>query len=120
MKTRFATLFAVLALALGPAAFAAEQDNKPADKKEPPKNEKCCTDGKDCKSEDGKCKAAESTCEKPKRVVLTGSHIPQLITRHGRITDGINAVTVVSREDLEATGETNIAAALRKVVPAIR
>ena len=117
MKTKFSTLLAVLALTIGPAAFAADKDAKPADKKDTPKQEKC-TDCKDCK--ECKCKAGECKCddtEKPKTVMLTGSHIPQRVTRIGRITDGISPVIVLTSADLEATGETDLAAALRKAVP---
>ena len=114
MKTRFPTLLAVLALTLGPAVMAADQDKKPAEKKDPPKDEKCCADCKDCKGKADDCK-----CEKPKVVMLTGSHIPQRVTRYGRITDGISPVTVISREELQATGEVDLARALHKLVPSI-
>lgn len=116
MKTYLRTAAVLFSLAVGSAVFAAD---KPADKKDAPKGEKCacCKEGKECKDKDCKC---EKCAEKPKLVMLTGSRIPQRITKQGRITDGINPVTVFTSEDLAATGETDLAAALRKLHPSIR
>ena len=112
MKTYLRSTAVVFSLLLGTAVFAAD---KPADKKD----EKCpaCKDGKECKEKDCKC---EKCAEKPKLVMLTGSHIPQKITKLGRITDGASPVTVLTREDLLATGETDLASALRHASPFIR
>ncbi|MBA4135716.1 MAG: hypothetical protein C0518_00205 [Opitutus sp.] len=111
MKKTLTTLLATAALVLAPALFAAD-NAKPADKKD----EKCCTDCKDCKCEKGKC-----ACDKKeKKVMLTGSHLPQTVTKVGRITDSIQPVSVYTSEDLLATGETDIASALRKLSPRIR
>lgn len=110
MKKTLTTLLATAVLALVPAMFAADND-KPADKK------KCCESCKDaCKCEAGKC-ACDS---KEKKVMLTGSHIPQTVTKLGRITDSMNPVSVYSREDLLQTGETDVASALRKLSPRVR
>ncbi len=116
MKSSLRPAAVVFFLVLGTAVFAAD---KPADKKDVPKADSCacCKDGKDCKDKDCKC---EKCAEKPKLVMLTGSRIPQRITKQGRITDGINPVTVFTSEDLAATGETDLAAALRKLHPSIR
>lgn len=112
MKTKLSLLVAAFALALGPAIHAA--DEKPADKKDDIK----CIDGKDrCKHETGKCKGCDQS---EKKVTLTGSYLPQKVSRVGRITDGIHPVIVLSREELEATGATDVASALRKAVPAVR
>jgi outer membrane cobalamin receptor len=109
MKAKLSVLAAAFALALGPAIHAA--DEKPADKKD----DRPRVEGKGgCRCEIGKC------CGKEKKVMLTGSYLPQKVTRVGRITDGIHPVTVLSREDLEATGATDVASALRKALPATR
>ncbi len=50
----------------------------------------------------------------PKLVLLTGSHLPQRVTKVGRVTDSIQSVTVLTREDLEAAG------GLRARVPGMR
>ncbi|MBI2515721.1 MAG: hypothetical protein HYV95_02285 [Opitutae bacterium] len=111
MRTKLNLLAATLALAIGPAIYAA--DAPPADKKDDAK----CTDCKNgCKCETGKCQCGD----KEKKVMLTGSYLPQTVTRVGRITDGMHPVTVLSRADLEATGETNVASALRKALPMMR
>lgn len=108
MRTKLSLLAAAVALAIGPAIYAA--DAPPAGKKDDAK----CTDCKSgCKCETGKCKCDE----KEKKVILTGSYLPQTVTRVGRITDGIHPVVVLSREDLEATGATDVATALRKALP---
>ncbi len=116
MKTYLRTAAVLFSLAVGSAVFAAD---KPADKKDAPKGEKCacCKEGKECKDKDCKC---EKCAEKPKLVTLTGSHLPQKITKLGRITDGASPVTVLTREDLLATGETDLASALRHASPFIR
>lgn len=112
MKKMLTTLLATAALTLAPALFAAD-NAKPADKKPA----KCCEHCKDaCKCEAGKC-----TCEpKEKKVLLTGSLLKQKVTKVGRITDGMHPVSVYSREDLDMTGESDVASALRKLSPAIR
>jgi hypothetical protein len=113
MKKTLTTFLATAVIALVPALFAAD-NAKPADKKEA----KSCTDCKDCK--ECKCEKGKCTCEpKEKKVRLTGSHLPQTVTKLGRITDSVQPVSVFTREDLENTGETDIAAALRKLSPAI-
>lgn len=113
MKTKLSLLFAAVAFALVPAIHAADQ--KPADKKDP--SAPCCEHCKDaCKCEAGKCTCDEKKPEK-KMVMLTGSRLPQEVTRVGRITDSMHPVTVLSREDLDSTGEADLARALRKLVP---
>lgn len=110
MKKTLTTLLATAVIALVPALFAAD-NAKPAEKKD----EKCCSDCKDCKCEKGKC-----TCDKKeKKMTLTGSHIPQTVTKVGRITDSMQPVSVYSREDLLETGETDLASALRKLSPRV-
>lgn len=106
-------------LALVPTAFATDaQPATKADKKEKPAAAcEACKDG--CKCEPGQCKCDAKKKDKEKRVVLTGSHIPQRVTKHGRITNGISPVVVYSASDLESTGETSVAAALRKLSPAL-
>lgn len=118
-STLFRTLAISTLLALAPAAFAADaQPATKADKKEKPAAAcEACKDG--CKCEPGQCKCDAKKKDKEKRVVLTGSHIPQRVTKHGRITTGISPVVVYTADDLKGTGETDIAAALRKLSPAL-
>ena len=112
MKTKISTLLAAALIALVPALTAADKA-KPADKKDT----KCCEHCKDaCKCETGKC----SCDSKEKKMVLTGSLLPQSVTKVGRITDSAQPLSVYSRQDLEDTGETDVASALRKLSPAIR
>ena len=118
MKTYLRAAAVLSVLCLATVGFAAD---KPADKKDAPKHEKCA-DAKDCKN----CKEKDCKCEecaknaKPKMVVLTGSYLPQRLTMTGRITDGASPVIVLTREDIENSGAMNLADALRKAVPSIR
>ena len=115
MKAKLSLLAAACLFALAPALTAADGKDKSADKKDAAKCEHC----KDaCKCETGKC---QCNCQEPekKTVMLTGSHIPQQVTEVGRITDSAMPVTVITQDDLSRTGEVNLAAALRKSVPAI-
>ncbi|MBI3886540.1 MAG: hypothetical protein HY302_12550 [Opitutae bacterium] len=116
MKTSLRAFAVLCSLAVGSAVFAGD---KPADKKEAPPAEKGAAgkDAKQCQEKDSKC---EKCPDQPKLVMLTGSRIPQRITKLGRITDGMNAVSVYSRADLESTGETDVASALRRLSPSIR
>jgi outer membrane cobalamin receptor len=54
------------------------------------------------------------------KVKLTGSHLPQRVTKVGRITDSASPVAVYSRADIEATGATDLKSALRALSPSIR
>jgi hypothetical protein len=118
-----ATLLRILAismlLALAPAAFAADVQPAPqADKKKKPAAAwAACQDG--CKCEPGQCTCDARKKDQEKRVVLTGSHLPQRGTKHGRITTGISPVVVYTADDLKGTGATDIAAALRKLSPVL-
>jgi len=115
MKAKLSLLAAACLMALAPALIAAGDQTKPAEKKDAAKCEHC-KDG--CKCEAGQC-----ACDKDsgkKTVMLTGSHLPQTVTKLGRITDSAQPVTVISHDDLAQTGEINLAAALRKAVPQIR
>lgn len=110
------TLVIPALLALAPAAFAA--DVPPAtqeDKKEKPAA--ACKDT--CQCAPGQCPCDARKKGPEKRIVLTGSHIPQRVTKQGRITTGISPVVVYTAEDLAGTGETQLAAALRKLSPAL-
>jgi hypothetical protein len=113
MKAKITCLIAGTALMLSPAAFgAATQKSKKTQKDQPVAA--CCEDAKGAsKSAKGDC--ACTTVEK--RVVLTGSHIPQRVKRHGRITTGVSPVVILSAEDIANTGESDVGAALRKLVP---
>ncbi len=88
-------LLAAAALLPGPAAFATAP--KPAEK--PAEKQPAATE---------------------RKVKLTGSHLPQRVTKVGRITDSASPVSVYSRADLEATGATDLKSALRALSPSIR
>ena len=108
MKAKLSLLAAVCLLAAAPALNAADDQVKPADKKV------------QAKSEPAKCQCEKKAKEPEKKtVMLTGSNIPQQVTQVGRITDSADPLVVVSHDDLEKTGEMNLAAALRKSTPSI-
>lgn len=70
-------------------------------------------------------KPAEKPAEKKPaasetKVTLTGSHLPQRVTKVGPITDSASPVAVYSRAQLEATGANDLKAALRALSPSIR
>jgi hypothetical protein len=108
MKAKLSLLAAACLFAIGPALTAADDQAKPADKKDP------------AKTENGKCQCDQKAKQPEKKtVMLTGSNIPQTVTQTGRITNGAEPLTTLSHEDLENTGEMNLAGALRKAVPSI-
>lgn len=121
MNVKFTALFAAAALVLAPAVFADSKPQAPEKKDAAPTCE-ACKDG--CKCEAGQCKCEKKPkAEKPKkdeRVVLTGSRIPQKVTRVGLVTDGMHPVTVITADDLARTGQGDVAGALRHLVPALR
>ncbi len=88
-------LLVTAALLTGPAAFATEK--KTTEQPVAPKTPRAET-----------------------KVQLTGSHLPQRVTKVGRITDSASPVAVYSRADLEATGATDLKSALRALSPSIR
>jgi hypothetical protein len=98
--------------------MADDAQPKPADKKDAPK---CtCGNGDKCQCNAGKCQCDHKAKEPEKKtVMLTGSNLPQQVTKVGSITDSAQPVKVISHDDLEKTGEMNLANALRKNVPAI-
>jgi hypothetical protein len=104
MKTKSGLLAAAFFLAAIPVLVAADKptraDDKPAVKPA-------------AKAEPAKDDSGWKT------VLLTGSYLPQKVTKVGRITDSAQNVTVITHDDLEKSGENNLAAALRKIVPAI-
>jgi hypothetical protein len=110
MKKLLPTLLTAAALTLAPAVFAADQAKSPAPKE------------KETKATCEACKDAAKgdTGSKEKKVVLTGSLLPQRVTKVGRITDSVQPVSVYSREDLASTGEHDLASALRKLSPALQ
>lgn len=120
MKLYLRSAAVAFSFLLGTVAFASD---KPADKPDAPKDEKCaaCKEGAECKEcKEGKGAKCEKCAEKPKMVMLTGSRIPQRITKMGRITDGMHSVSVYSREDLESTGAIEVSEALRRLSPTLR
>lgn len=120
MKKLLPLSVAAALLVFASATFAAEQNAaaaKPATKEKSKPAAQCEACKDDCKCEKGRCKCDE---KKEKRVLLTGSHIPQRVTKVGRITNGISPVVVYTASDLESTGESDVAAALRKLSPAFR
>lgn len=116
MKNKLSLLFAVAALALAPAIHAAD---KPQSDKKGPAKQTCehCKDA--CKCEAGKCACDDKQPEK-KTVMLTGSHLPQTVTKVGHITDSALPLTVLTREQLELSGASDVGSALRKLVPQMR
>jgi outer membrane cobalamin receptor len=56
---------------------------------------------------------------KIKMVVLTGSNIPQKATKAGRLPDTAQPLTVITGEEIEHSGATTVAGALRRMVPQI-
>lgn len=121
MKAKLTVLFAAAALVLAPAVFADSKPQAP-EKKDAAPICAACKDG--CKCEAGQCKCEKKPKEeKPKkdgRVMLTGSHLPQKVTRVGLITDGMHPVTVITADDLARTGHGDVAGALRHLVPGMR
>lgn len=110
MKVKLSLLLVTL-LVVSPAAFAADKP-APADKKDAA----CCEKCKDaCKCEADKCKCDD----KEKKVVLTGSHIPQRVGKLSRHPNTMSPLTIITAADLAGTGETDVAAALRRLVPAM-
>jgi hypothetical protein len=108
MNAKLSLLAAACLLAMAPALTAADDPVKSADTKETAKGEK------------GKCQCDKKAKEPEKKaVLLTGSNIPQKVTQVGRITDSAQPLSVISHDDLERTGEINLASALRKTSPNI-
>lgn len=104
MKTKSGLLAAALFLAALPALVAADQPAK-ADVKNEPKAA--------AKADATKGAASEKT------MLLTGSNIPQKVTKDGRSIEGAQPLTVITHDDLEKSGQNNLAMALRKMVPQI-
>ncbi|HVU16285.1 MAG TPA: hypothetical protein VHD32_05150 [Candidatus Didemnitutus sp.] len=103
MRTTLSVLAAAGLLGLTATAFAAaETPAKPAEKTAPAP---------------AKPEKAEKT--ETKTVMLTGSNLPQKVTKVGRITDSAQPVTVITHDDLEKSGAISVSDALRKMVPAI-
>ena len=55
-----------------------------------------------------------AVAQQTKPTVLTGSYIPTKIKRDGRITDGMNDVTVIDRDTIERSGATSLAQVLAR------
>lgn len=51
--------------------------------------------------------------EEPKKVELTGSRIPRVVKKAGRITDGAQPVTVIDQKQIQRSGAQDLAGVLR-------
>jgi hypothetical protein len=56
----------------------------------------------------------------PSRVVVTGSHIPVAVDARTGQPQAITPLQTVTQTDIERTGQTNLADALRMLLPSLR
>ena len=122
MQTYLRSLAALSSLFLGTLLFGAEAPKADAcsacksccekDAKCCEKDAKCCAKETKCTEKSGDCTKCEG--DKTQKVVLTGSLLPQRVSKTGRRPDGISPVTVINRRELESTGQLTLEDALRK------
>jgi hypothetical protein len=56
----------------------------------------------------------------PQRAYVTGSHVALPVDPHTGLPESASPLQIVTHDDLDRSGQTNLGAALRELVPALQ